>query len=159
MRWTDDGTACFTHCTPLPHIVLVAIFRTIPGRKYELVKTPQTRSTAPDNHHRSVAAKKSDAATPAHAGLAATAIRYDPVNAQSAPSVVASGRGWLAERILEVARDHGITVREDADLVEILTAVEIGDEVPVEAFVAVAEILRYIYAVNGTKPPEYPNHD
>lgn len=156
MHWTDDGTACFTHRLALPHIVLVAISRKVPGRKYELVKTPRTRGTASDNRHRSAAAKKSDSATPAHAELAAAAVRYDPVDAQCAPSVVASGRGWLAERILEVARDHGITVREDADLVEILTAVEIGDEVPVEAFVAVAEILRYIYAANGTKPPEYP---
>lgn len=121
-----------------------------------MVKTPRTRDASTNNRQGSAAAEKSDSAEPADPNLTAAAVRYDPVNAQSAPSVVASGRGWLAERILEVARDHGITVREDADLVEILTAVEIGDEVPVEAFVAVAEILRYIYAANGTKPPEYP---
>lgn len=121
-----------------------------------MIKTPRTRNTSPEARDHSAAAENSDSADPAHPDLSVAAIRYDPVDAQSAPTVVASGRGWLAERILEVARDHGITVREDADLVEILTAVEIGDEVPVEAFVAVAEILRYIYAVNGTKPPEYP---
>jgi flagellar biosynthesis protein len=136
--------------------VVVAISGTRPGRKFELVKTPRTRNTVRDVRRRSAKAEKSNATGAAHPDITAAAIRYDPVTAQSAPSVVASGRGWLAERILEVARDHGITVREDADLVEILTAVEIGDEVPVEAFVAVAEILRYIYAANGTKPPEYP---
>ena len=156
MRWTEDRTACLTHRNALPHIVLVAISRAEPGRKVELVETPRTRDTSTNNRHRSATTEKSDSAGHADPDLTAAAVRYDPVNARSAPSVVASGRGWLAERILEVARDHGITVREDADLVEILTAVEIGDEVPVEAFVAVAEILRYIYAANGTKPPEYP---
>ena len=121
-----------------------------------MVKTPRTRSTAPQVRDHSDRATNSDPADPSPPDLSVAAIRYDPVTAESAPTVVASGRGWLAERILEVARDHGITVREDADLVEILGAIEIGDEVPVEAFVAVAEILRYIYAVNGTKPPEYP---
>lgn len=100
--------------------------------------------------------KDDDDAPSAGPNRKAVALNYDPVDANAAPSVVASGQGWLAERILEVARDHGIAIREDADLAEILTAVDIGDEIPVEAFVAVAEILRYIYAANGTKPPEYP---
>jgi flagellar biosynthesis protein len=84
----------------------------------------------------------------------AVALRYDPVHSHSAPQVVASGRGWLAEKIMEVAAAHGITVREDADLAEILAAVDIDQDIPVEAFVAVAEILRYVYAANGTNPPE-----
>ena len=82
------------------------------------------------------------------------ALRYEPRVAQSAPVVVASGRGALAEKILDVAFAHGVKVREDADLAEILAAVDIDSEIPVEAFVAVAEILRYVYAANGTKPPE-----
>ena len=121
-----------------------------------MVKTPRTRNTVRDVRRRSAKSEESNATDAIPPDITAAAIRYDPVTAQSAPSVVASGRGWLAERILEVARDHGITVREDADLVEILTAIDIGDEIPVEAFAAVAEILRYIYAANGTKPPEYP---
>ena len=67
---------------------------------------------------------------------------------------MASGHGFLAEKILQVAFAHGVKVREDADLVEILAAVDIDSEIPVEAFIAVAEILRYVYAANGTKPPE-----
>ena len=86
----------------------------------------------------------------------AVALRYQPVDKDSAPKVVASGRGWIAEKILEVAFAHGIRVREDADLAEILAAVDLDEEIPVEAFVAVAEILRYVYAANGTQPPEVP---
>ena len=64
------------------------------------------------------------------------------------PRVVASGRGAVAERILELAFAHGVKVREDADLAEILAAVEIGEQVPLAAFAAVAEILFYIYRAN-----------
>jgi flagellar biosynthesis protein len=87
----------------------------------------------------------------------AVALRYQPVDTGSAPKVVASGRGWVAERILEAAFAHGIRVREDADLAEILAAVDLDEEIPVEAFIAVAEILRYVYAANGTQPPEAPS--
>lgn len=86
-------------------------------------------------------------------GRVAVALRYQPEDTHSAPKVVASGRGWLAERILELAFEHGVKVRADADLAEVLAAIDIDSEIPVEAFVAVAEILRYVYAANGTKPP------
>ena len=84
----------------------------------------------------------------------AVAIHYDAGETTAAPKVVASGYGHLAEKILEVAFAHGIKVREDADLAEMLAAVDIDSEIPVEAFIAVAEILRYVYAANGSKPPE-----
>ncbi len=86
----------------------------------------------------------------------AVAVQYSPIDAFSTPTVVASGRGWVAEKILEIAFEHGIKVREDADLAEILAAVDLDNDIPVEAFVAVAEILRYVYAANGTQPPEFP---
>lgn len=62
-----------------------------------------------------------------------------------APRVIAKGRGALAEQILEVAFDRGIKVRTDADLAEILSAVELESEIPLEALAAVAEILSYVY--------------
>jgi flagellar biosynthesis protein len=77
----------------------------------------------------------------------AVALRYQRGDA-AAPRVVASGRGHLAERILELAFAHGIKVREDPDLAEILAAVEVGNEIPVAAFAAVAEILFYILRAN-----------
>jgi len=84
----------------------------------------------------------------------AVALRYQPIDEDSAPKVVASGRGAIADKILEVAFAHGVKVREDADLAEILAAVDLDEEIPVEAFIAVAEILRFVYAANGTQPPE-----
>lgn len=86
----------------------------------------------------------------------AVAVQYSPTDAFSAPTVVASGRGWVADKILEIAFEHGVKVREDADLAEILAAVDLDNDIPVEAFVAVAEILRYVYAANGAHPPEIP---
>ncbi len=84
----------------------------------------------------------------------AVALEYRPTGPDSAPKVVASGRGWIAEKILEIAFAEGVRVREDADLAEMLAAVDLDTEIPVEAFIAVAEILRYVYAANGTAPPE-----
>lgn len=84
-------------------------------------------------------------------GPMAVALSYDPSDKESAPSVIASGKGALAERILAEAEAHGIPVHKDADLVQILAATDIGDEIPVEAFIAVAEILRYVYAANSKK--------
>ncbi len=64
---------------------------------------------------------------------------------RAAPRVVASGRGALAEQILQIAFDRGIKVRNDADLAEILATVEVESEIPLEALAAVAEILSYVY--------------
>lgn len=82
----------------------------------------------------------------------AVALKYD-LNADHAPRVVASGRGALADSILALAFANGVKVREDADLAELLSLVDLGDEIPCEAFLAVAEVLRYVYMANGTLPP------
>ncbi|HYM01965.1 MAG TPA: EscU/YscU/HrcU family type III secretion system export apparatus switch protein [Stellaceae bacterium] len=77
----------------------------------------------------------------------AVALEYDRKE-DKVPRVVASGRGAIADRILELAFAHGVKVREDADLAEILTAVDVGQQIPIAAFAAVAEILFYIYRAN-----------
>ncbi len=64
------------------------------------------------------------------------------------PIVLASGRGKLAEQILEIAFQKGVNVREDADLAQMLSAIDIDSDIPVEAFAAVAEILSYIHEIN-----------
>ncbi len=66
-----------------------------------------------------------------------------------APKVIAAGRGTVAEQILAIAFAHGIKVREDADLAELLSVIDIDSEIPLEAFTAVAEILRYVYLANS----------
>jgi flagellar biosynthesis protein len=81
----------------------------------------------------------------------AVALQYRRA-ADPAPRVVAKGEGELAEKILELAREHGVEVRNDADLVQLLSAVELETEITVEAFVAVAEILSFIYRSKGQRP-------
>ena len=71
-----------------------------------------------------------------------------------APKVVASGRGFVAEKILELAFANGVRVREDADLVQILDAVDVDSPIPTDAFTAVAEVLTYLYKANGSAAPE-----
>jgi len=89
---------------------------------------------------------------PSEKPAVAVALRYNRAEGD-APRVVASGRGAIAERILELAFEHGVKVREDADLAELLAAVEIGNQIPIAAFAAVAEILVYIYRANRAQPP------
>ena len=89
-------------------------------------------------------------------GPVAVALAYQPKR-ESAPKIVASGRGFIAEQILEVARAHEVHVREDADLVQLLEAIELGSEIPLEAFVAVAEIFTYVYRANGTLQDQRDN--
>jgi flagellar biosynthesis protein len=89
---------------------------------------------------------------PSEKPAVAVALRYNRAEGD-APRVVASGRGAIAERILALAFEHGVKVREDADLAELLAAVEIGNQIPLAAFAAVAEILVYIYRANRAQPP------
>jgi flagellar biosynthesis protein len=92
-----------------------------------------------------------EAAAKSREDTVAVALGYKPER-DSAPTVLASGRGPIAEQILEVARARGIHVQEDADLVQLLRVLELGSEIPVAAFAAVAEILIYMYRANGGSP-------
>jgi len=67
------------------------------------------------------------------------------------PRVTATGRGALAEQLLAIAFAHGVPVRTDADLAEIVAAMEVESEIPVAAFAAVAEILSYVYRLNRAR--------
>ena len=69
--------------------------------------------------------------------------------AGGAPRAVASGRGEVAEQILQIAFERGVKVRSDSDLAEILAAVEVESEIPLAALAGVAEILRYLYRTDG----------
>lgn len=83
----------------------------------------------------------------------AVALGYDHTK-QAAPKVLAKGQGPIAQKIVQIAIDEGIEIRRDADLVQILKAVDIDEEIPVEAFPAVAEIISYVYQVNNKQLPE-----
>ncbi|MEQ9176165.1 MAG: EscU/YscU/HrcU family type III secretion system export apparatus switch protein [Alphaproteobacteria bacterium] len=62
--------------------------------------------------------------------------------------IVAKGRGRLADQIVQMAFASGVRVREDADLAEVLEAVDLDSDIPLEAIAAVAEILVYVYRAN-----------
>jgi flagellar biosynthesis protein len=69
------------------------------------------------------------------------------------PVITAAGRGKIAEKILELAFANGIKVREDSALAEMLAKIELDSPIPSEAFMAVAEILSYVYRANGQPNP------
>lgn len=69
------------------------------------------------------------------------------------PKITAAGRGKIAEQILQIAYENGIKVREDSALAEMLVSVELDSPIPSEAFLAVAEVLSYVYKANGEPNP------
>lgn len=79
----------------------------------------------------------------------AVAIQGNEGNPDSLPKIIASGRGKLAEQILAIAFSKGLKVREDADLAELLTKLDLDTPIPSEAIVAVAEILARVYEANA----------
>lgn len=79
-----------------------------------------------------------------HPPRQAVALRYEPAK-DAAPHVAAKGRGLIAERIIALARDHAIPIREDRNLVQMLSALDLNKEIPPAVYKAVAEILAWVY--------------
>jgi len=77
----------------------------------------------------------------------AVAIKYDP-GESGAPRVLAKGQGKAAERIIEIARRHGVHVHSDPDLAEILYRLDLLEEIPPHLYLAVAKILAFVYDLN-----------
>ena len=82
----------------------------------------------------------------------AVSLQYCPEN-DSAPKVTAKGHGDVAERIIELAKKHGVPIKEDPDLVQILSQVNINQEIPPSVYQVVAELLAFIYKVNREYVP------
>ena len=76
----------------------------------------------------------------------AIALSYNPD--EDAPKVIASGKGALAERIIEKAKEADVPVHRDDKLADTLSRLEIGDMIPPELYEVVAEILVHIYKLN-----------
>ncbi len=74
----------------------------------------------------------------------AAALVYDQ-DKDSAPRIIASGRGRVAERIIETGRDAGVAVMEDSDLSDVLEALPLEADIPPELYQAVAEVLTFVY--------------
>jgi flagellar biosynthesis protein len=78
----------------------------------------------------------------------AAALRYD-ADGGGAPKVVAAGSGEVAERIIALAREHGVPVRDDAALAQALARLQLEAEVPQELWAAVAEALVWAYRLTA----------
>jgi len=78
----------------------------------------------------------------------AVALKYDRKK-DNAPRVIAKGRGEIAKKILEVAQAHNVPLYEDKNLIQILEALDLETEIPSELYRAVAEVLAFIYKLNG----------
>lgn len=63
----------------------------------------------------------------------------------SSPKLIAKGEGFTAERIIEIAKEYGIYIKEDASLLEILYKLDLNDEIPSELYSVIAEIFKYVY--------------
>lgn len=84
----------------------------------------------------------------------AVALHYRPER-DRAPRVVAKGGGETAARILAVAKEHGVPLQQDPALAAALSRLDLNAEIPRELYVAVAEVLRFVFSLeqNGAAPP------
>ncbi|HEU4654212.1 MAG TPA: EscU/YscU/HrcU family type III secretion system export apparatus switch protein [Steroidobacteraceae bacterium] len=78
----------------------------------------------------------------------AVALHY---SGRGAPRLVAKGGGAVAERIVEVAREHNVPLQEDAALASALSRLELGHEIPRDLYVAVAHVLAFAWSVTGKR--------
>ena len=80
----------------------------------------------------------------------AVALQYEK-GTREAPRVVAKGRGLVADRIVELAREQGIVIEANPVLAEALSGVELDDTIPLELYEAVAIVIGYVLRVGTQK--------
>jgi len=82
----------------------------------------------------------------------AVALEYDGDNP---PIVNARGVGPIAEEIIKIARQHGIPLQQDNELIEILADLKLGDEIPENLYRAIAEVIAFAYILTGKFPKNW----
>ncbi|MDD4910907.1 MAG: EscU/YscU/HrcU family type III secretion system export apparatus switch protein [Sideroxydans sp.] len=87
----------------------------------------------------------------------AVALAYH--HGDAAPKVVASGRGLIAQAIIERAKEHGVYVHESEQLVGMLMQVELDQHIPPQLYLAVAELLAWLYRLERGEIPAFPRTD
>ena len=80
----------------------------------------------------------------------AAVLKYD-AKKDRAPQLAAKGRGMIAEKIIEIALRHGIPIRKDPALVQVLSKLEIDETIPQELYQVVAEVLAFVYRMNEAR--------
>jgi flagellar biosynthesis protein len=88
----------------------------------------------------------------------AAALGYDPER-DGAPRVLARGEGHVADRILEIARREEIPIHEDAGLVDLLARLDIDQEIPVELYRVVAEVIAFVFRLQAAAAAQTPSAD
>ena len=73
----------------------------------------------------------------------------------SAPKITAKGEGWVAEKIIEIAQERNIPIRKDKDLLNLLSEIDVGREVPESLYKVVAELLAWVYQLNKNYPDSH----
>lgn len=90
--------------------------------------------------------------TPSGQSVTPSAVALTYHTGMAAPQVVAKGRGHLAAEILQRAQESGVYVHESAELVALLMQVDLDDRIPPELYVAVAELLAWLYRLENSAP-------
>ena len=85
----------------------------------------------------------------------AISLHYEP-HTHEAPIVTAKGQGIIAEKIIEIAKKYNIPIKDDPDLVEILSQLELEEQVPPAVYQVVAEIFSFIYHLNKKYQEQNP---
>jgi flagellar biosynthesis protein len=80
----------------------------------------------------------------------AVALEYTP-GKHRAPVVAAKGRGEVAERIIALAEQHGVPIRRDPDLVQVLAKLDLDQAIPPELYAVIAEIFAFVYTLNNRR--------
>ena len=78
----------------------------------------------------------------------AVALQYQP-KSDNAPKVIAKGKGQVAEKIIEIAREHNIYIHNDPDLIEVLSQLDLNQEIPPDLYIVIAELLAFVYSLNS----------
>ncbi len=81
----------------------------------------------------------------------AVSLRYKSSD-DTAPKVTAKGKGLVAEKIISLALENNIPVQQDPDLVEVLSQMDINQEIPPTVYQVVAELLAFVYQMNKDYP-------
>jgi flagellar biosynthesis protein len=80
----------------------------------------------------------------------AVALRYNKEK-DKAPKVVAKGKGEIAQKIIQIAKENELPIKKDEDLVELLTKIDLDREIPPNLYKAVAEVFSFIYNITNKK--------
>lgn len=80
----------------------------------------------------------------------AVAVKYRP-KIDDAPKIIAKGQGKVAEKIIEIAKEHQLHIHNDPDLIEVLSQLDINEEIPPDLYIVIAELLAFVYSLNRSE--------